>query len=653
MDDLLFSKLSVTPKVPPVIRFFSIPEIVEHVNRFLRPMDHQNLRLVSKTLYSAFLPTLQISLSLTSKSLNESVLSSADIPSLAPRVRGLSLDIHSDQSSSSQKSLLETIYKHCVALENLNIEYGGDDMTALKEILSNLPWIRNLSLTFEICPDFPLVLKTLIEARKAIIKHGIDDSNLRSLEIIMKVEVGQGYATWLRLKRIFKFYPELESLSLQGVMLWKWVSRSLTAGDDDVDDFKDDFIDAADKLQYTNMKTLKLTKCSFAEICILDMNIIFPMLRSLELVGCDPTWIRILERPLSPLPTQPSATQSTQDVLAQEYSFPELRNLVFWLEYQSGRVEFKNLVLGRPHLSSLETDLLPLTRTSLMDLAECCSGSTPSDTVSSDTIYANTTSLVKTAPVAHKFKRLAIQTYSSPPQPAEALERFYGSLCFNELDYVFVQNRTLSMKLFPFAKTLTRLYIGGEESILNETEENMLRSILRELPVLETLRIDRYLSSYRTFQGLGRAPEPSYTNVADLTTEATDLTDSTSDLIDHSSVSELRGWDWIKEGPFLRDLEFYVRLPIGLAGSIGPTGSLLPWSLEKRIGDVNQLNLEVLERKIIYRFRFLERLKLHVGGAKGQLKIPDSEELEQWRKKVQRGRGGEGGRLFQVEFVTR
>ncbi|KAF9110591.1 hypothetical protein BGX27_006145 [Mortierella sp. AM989] len=625
--------------ISPVNTVFSIPELADHIGLYLRPIQRRRIFLVSKTLYAAFPPTLHLYLS-SFRPLLESALDSGEIQTLAPRTRSLNLDIHNDQNSPIQNRLLDTIYEHCSALETLNVEYWGESGAVLKSVLAHLPRIRNLSVKFMVGTDISVIIQTLIEARKGSSNDdGAESNHLQSLEIELKVGESKKYMSLSDFKRLLRWYPGLKSLSLIDLAFSNPSAKYPTQDDDDDDeDYEEDNVknDGGDledmsklqlssrrRRQYAKMETLKLSKCALNEGFMLDMNTFFPKLQALEIVGCSGTWQTVLERPL-PIPhKRPSASTKSFDTIPQiVYTFSELRSLVLWLEYQSGRTTLMNLARGRPHLSILKTDLLPITRTGLSELGEYCSApQLPDPTVATKISKTVTTS----TPITNKFKQLSLQTYSSPPLSPEVLEKFYGSACFRELEYIFIQASTLSIQMFPFAKTLRSLALGGGETVLSQQSEDILTDILRQLPVLEVLRIERYLTSYRVFSGLGREPEP----VA-----------SESDHADvASSASNVQDWAWANEPPFLLDLEFYVRFPIE--------------EVHLAMSDGKTLSLETLQRQVLDRFRFLERLKLHVNARHTQLALPAYTELESWRKKVQEDRGGEGSRLPVIEFVSR
>ncbi|KAF9358189.1 hypothetical protein BGX26_002310 [Mortierella sp. AD094] len=632
------------------IAVFSIPELADHIGLYLRSTQRQKLCLVSKALYAAFPPTLHISMSSSFKPSSKPPLNSTEVQALVSRVRSLSLNIHNDQTNQIQIGLLNTVYKHFATLETLNIEYQGEKVTVLKEVLVNLPGIRNLSLTFMAGVKAKVVMQTLIGVRNTT-SYGNESVRLQSLEIILGDADRDRYVAWSDFKQLLRSYPDLKSLSLLGLSFWKQLRGPPTSDDDDDND--DDYeevhveMDIEDgKLsqrprrlrQYSKMERLKFTRCTLAEDRLLGMDKLFPRLQTLEIIGCSGTWQDVLERPLPTPWRRPSAATTPLDNPPQiKYSFPELRSLIIWLVYQSGRAELVNLVRGRPHLSTLETDLLPLRRGGLLGLAEYSSAPPPTEptakVASAEPEKGGDAAggPVIAAPVLNRFKRLALQTYSSPSLTTEVLDQFYGSACFRELEYIFMQCRVLTMKRFPFAKTLRSLYLGGEEKNLSHHEEATLKNILHQLPVLEVLRIDRYIDSYRLFSGLGREHESTL-----LDTDQADLTAS-------SGTSNFQDWAWINEPPFLYDLEFYVRLPLESAEDTS----------ELTKSDGHTMSLETLQRQVLDRFRFLERLKLHMNGLNGRLELPAIDELEAWKKKVQEDRGGEGSRLPFIEFATR
>jgi hypothetical protein len=185
------------------------------------------------------------------------------------------------------------------------------------------------------------------------------------------------------------------------------------------------------------------------------------------------------------------------------------------------------------------------------------------------------------------------------------------------------------MSLFPFAKTLRSLHIGGEEQSFDHHRANELNEILRQLPALEVLHIERYLDGYEVFSGLGRQPVSS----------------THSQQKHQGSPYQV---NWLNEGPFLHELEFFVHRPKANQNAIrGKDGPYLPVS---KICDGTMINLGELEQQIVDRFMFLEKLRVRVHA---QILLPREDKLERWKKKVWKKRSDDGSRTPSIELTLR
>ncbi|KAF9431222.1 hypothetical protein BGZ76_000512, partial [Entomortierella beljakovae] len=575
----------------PVLNVFSIPELANHIGLYLRPIHIKRLSLVSKTFYSAYVVNLMIPLS-SFVSLDETIAKPDKVRALAQRVRGVNLDLQDDLTSPTQNRLLNIVYTNFTLVDALKIEYWGEDLVVLRQVIHQMPQIRCLSVALMTCTKAPDVILSLIGVREEQVNSGMK-CNLNSLKLIIKF--GDAI-TWQTFKRLLRFYPELKSIDLSGVSILKGENPSAW----DPIDFEEDssLKDSRILCQYTNMETLKLSNCGLNGFVLSHLDTLFPKLQDLELSGCNGDWIPVLDRRIR----RPEALSWTA---AREFHFPELRSLVIWLDYQSNRANLVNLVRGRPHLSVLMTDLLASTRDEFMKFVDFCSKSDIDSDVGTNSdgsvvSEASDDSAVTSTP--NMFKSLSLQTYSSLIFPPGTLEKFYKFKCFRELEYVYIQKRELSIDDFPFAKTLKRLSIGGRVDFLTLDEQNSLKSILRQLPVLEEFRLDREMRNYALFTDLGRA--------------------SSSEDQSYDSQSDHA----VSERPYLYSLEIMLRRPY----DNDKVALTTPESLRLTKADDDHLDLEALRKQIISRFRLLERLKVHLCGI---FKLPD--ELDQWKNEIQ------------------
>jgi hypothetical protein len=178
------------------------------------------------------------------------------------------------------------------------------------------------------------------------------------------------------------------------------------------------------------------------------------------------------------------------------------------------------------------------------------------------------------------------------------------------------------MKLFPFAKTLRELNIGGPDGRLQGNELTMLNSILHQLRVLEVFKLDRHIDRpalSKLFQGFGPEPESNLPQ-------------------DKSRVADTKSHGVQKDGSIscLRKVRLLCMK-----------------------SDNGRLFLRDLETDVLDRLMFLEKLTV-----KSWLEehLPMKEDIVWWQENVlpreaavvEGGDGGEGeGSLSSSSFVTR
>ena len=180
------------------------------------------------------------------------------------------------------------------------------------------------------------------------------------------------------------------------------------------------------------------------------------------------------------------------------------------------------------------------------------------------------------------------------------------------------------MKLFPFAKTLRELNLGGQESRLLEDELVTLNSILHQLPVLEVLKLDRYVDGtamFKLFKGFGREPLPQ----------------------DESQQEQVHGHPAVKT------------MSHGKADGLSCLRKIR--LLYKGLDNIDnkRLSLNSLKTAVLDRLIFLEKLTVRAWL---EADLPRTEDVLLWRKKVlsvEAAVGGEGeeGKRSLSSLVTK
>ncbi|KAF9424152.1 hypothetical protein BGZ94_008083 [Podila epigama] len=555
----------------PLDAVFSIPELADHIARYLRPVQLSRLRLVSKTLYAAYQPQVSIPLQKDLLTVSSSaavdpahtVLCPFGVP--AYRINKLSLRID-DKTTAQSLSQVLAIRPQPPALQ---VDHDGVNLRIYESIFASTKDLVSLTVIFRQRVVIDRYLHYIIEANL---------ERLQTLKIECKESGPPTHVDWKLFRSLLEMTQRsLTALELGGLLLCpktQGVYRELIE-----DQEADSWTTGSASLTFPKLQSLTLKNGEISNARIKVFSQLFPKLSTLVLNGCSGDWLpALMEDPL------PDAVQEQLDKQLLDHAlFPELRSLKIWLVFQSGKKRLLDLALGRKHLHTIGTDILPQSREGIKQLAEHCS---------------------KTG---HRFRALTMQTYLTGGTPVEDLEAFYSAECFKHLEYVYMQTWDHTLKMFPFANTLTSLHLGGKVDLVVAPYVSTMNKILRHLPFLEVLIIERLLQGYDVFEGLGR-----------------DVTSTVKEIGLETPLVEKQGTaiappDWLNERPFLHELQFFASSPPPAAG---PTHSLN-----------NPLDLDELTRSAIQRFRFLE--KLHVKSSFRHL--PQEHLVEPWKATLPEG----------------
>ncbi|KAF9345641.1 hypothetical protein BGX26_002911 [Mortierella sp. AD094] len=387
-------------------------------------------------------------------------------------------------------------------------------------------------------------------------------------------------------------------------------------GDDDDDDDDDEPRsledgNSASSRTYPHLQSLSLTFCECPVPTMLDLDRIFPNLTSLEMNKCRNTWLHVFERdphnPTSHLGiSSPSSSVSSLDsdvnnntantttakggAVTRRVPFPLLTRLKLVDRYGGHEDLIYEIVKNRPGLVSLETYLISLNIDTLLPMANHCANE-------------------------NRFlTRFSLSPFWSNSSTRRDVERLFEFSFLSRAKHLYIQQELTDKTLF--SSTLTSLHIGagfGRESAIEFDSVSTWNAILRRLPTLETLKVDRYIKDYLLFEGLGRSMpiEDSDSNLqrngdgeakdSTITPEIKESleTDSTispplpspplpaapSSLDPHDSILQqpTKVQDWTRERPYLQELQITFRVSC-------------------------VVQTEDLDRELVQRFRFLERL---------------------------------------------
>ncbi|KAF9354506.1 hypothetical protein BGX34_010975 [Mortierella sp. NVP85] len=363
---------------------------------------------------------------------------------------------------------------------------------------------------------------------------------------------------------------------------------------------------------YPHLQSLALSFCYCPVTIMLDLDLIFPNLTALEVNKCRNTWLHVFEPdPLNPtshlgmslsLASLMSSFTSTADSAAtttlpenantitgaisaistattattttasnanavptgtQRVPFLGLTHLKLVEQYEGNEDLIYEIVKARPGLVSLETHQISLNVDTLLPMATACSN--------------------------HRrfFDRFSLSYCWSNSQTRRDYERLFEAPFLSRAKHLYIQQEIT--KKMQFTSTLISLHIGAgfsKQSAIENDSLHVWNEILRSLPKLEVLRIDRYIKDFLLFEGLGRSSSDSNNNsdsksTGDLIAETT----STAATVREGTGGGGAIDNWTQERPYLRELHITFR-----PSCVVQTADL--------------------DRELVQRFRFLERLSI-------------------------------------------
>ncbi|KAG0004563.1 hypothetical protein BGZ65_000128 [Modicella reniformis] len=388
--------------------------------------------------------------------------------------------------------------------------------------------------------------------------------------------------------------------------------------DDDYDDDEDDEDDGEDDYQarsfengsgessrsYPQLRSLALSFCHCPVTIMLDLDRIFPKLTSLEVNKCRSTWLHVFEPdPLNPtshlgmslsLPSSTSSLTSTAATTVtmnttssttvttttntnitttsatttagnahgtttaqntvQRVPFAELTHLKLVERYGNEGLIYE-IVKARPGLVSLETHQISFNIDTLLSMATFCSN--------------------------HRrfFNRFSLLPCWNGLQTRRDYERLFEAPFLSRAKHIYIRQE-ITDKMY-FASTLISLHIGAglfKQAAIENDSVSVWNEILRKLPKLEILRIDRYIKDYQIFEGLGRSPPqtpPIEHSEADQSTSSLKLDQIIEAICPTASRDTGVIEDWTGERPYLRELHHVFRQQILIENSYNGSGS---WS---------------------------------------------------------------------------
>ncbi|KAG0053936.1 hypothetical protein BGZ83_000162 [Gryganskiella cystojenkinii] len=568
---------------------------------------------------------------------------------------------------------LVPLLKHCPNLHTLSVSRWKQDHDAFQELHSYVPKLEYLKVAFYLSADLNSFLLAVSgsttaaalsskttwmtdnSSRSTDLKKDLTsrsrEPGLRSLktfELEHRVP-DTSIVRWDSLKSALDRMPSLQTLCLTGIGFRR--SRDEQGNLIIEDEAGETLLDNGhQRLErewldthrtYSQMRSLSLLKGQCSKMNLLDLDRIFPFLTSLEVVHSELNWIKALEPadedilPLTTVPTLPTPTplfipslfssgpspsvpstftstsmngqildSTTNNGISKvvglpnrRVPYPELEHIkIMALEESGSRELIPQLVKARPGLASLETHHISVSLDELMVMGSLCSRE------------------------GRYLKRCGIQPFWADPDWTSLMEKWYEMPFLSKLRHIYIQ-QAMNNELM-LGKTLKSLHIGFACQLDSAFEPESIRhwnNVLRSLPNLQILRLDRYLRNFSLFEGLGRTPQPKLT---DGTSAKASGAGNTPVIEEDGELDE----DSL-ERPFLTELLVTFRFlpPEPLLPPTPPASNsesslfsldrspvlqtpLLPTShSQQRCHGVETTDLD---RELIGRFRFLETLQI-------------------------------------------
>ncbi|KAF9272964.1 hypothetical protein BGZ68_001956 [Mortierella alpina] len=407
---------------------------------------------------------------------------------------------------------------------------------------------------------------------------------------------------------------------------------------------------------YPHIRSLTLAFGECPSSTMQDLDRIFPNLSSLELNKCRNNWLQAFEpdlaRHLHPPHIQhhqhqhqhPPPYQQQQHQYQHHFQhhfqqlsihqqtpvsklpprpiFPHLTHIKLIDRHEGHQDLLFEIIKARPSLISLETQDVALNLDTLMSVAGFC------------------------AKEGRMMQRLSLAPFWSLAQ-TRGFEKLYEAPFLSQVRHLYIQQE-LSEKI-QFASTLTSLHIDAGFNDNQDFECDcspipVWNAVLRRLPKLEVLRIDRFITDYSLFEGLGRTP-PVASSPPNLTAEGHALCTSLGKGLEEQEDGQAALKGEINGDTDNSDIHDPERgddnSVLNLAkAAVDMPGHIEDWSQERpflqelqiTFRDACQVQTKDLDRELIQRFRFLERLCFACYKRPEDLEeAPESASKSMWR----------------------
>ncbi|KAG0002884.1 hypothetical protein BGZ80_009877 [Entomortierella chlamydospora] len=499
-------------------RVLSIPELVQGIVQFLRPIHLSQLRLTSKRFHNAFTPYVTLAVSQDYYKDCESALKAlTDVGSM---VKSLRVDALGNESN------LEIMLERSRAIERVDFRAWTSYDRLFYKILECQPTLKDLTLT--LCGDS--IKANIADLLSAIARQA---PPLETFSLTVQV-IGNIKTPWSNISSILDACSTIRNLSFRGFN----ISRQ------------------EDEPQQPQIQSLALSDAHFGHSDILFFLHTMPGLRSLSL--------HLYKEPAQVFHTlMGDLTYPSKNILTQ---LTKLKVVATRKSHITGLVRFIQDCCPRINDLELGGECQYVSRGDVLGLLDHFN-------LNDITLKRLAIDYIPGSYVEDWIRRMLERCCPE----LEELELGGGVQFFIETqDYIYKWRKSgeFSMKQqeqkfwFPFSSTLTKLHLNN---LITSSGPHwyFLNQMLRSMPLLEDLAVMGLLSEYSLFDGLGNdnaLPRPKHHPLEYCIFKYLD-SNNVIPLPEKQREEEetvpYESQDWTKERPFLRFLK------IGLQPSVG------------------------------------------------------------------------------------
>ncbi|KAG0347634.1 hypothetical protein BG004_007328, partial [Podila humilis] len=490
--------MSISELNHPHVKVLHIPELVQAIAVFLRPLECRRARLVARAFRDAFTPFVSLHLQLRLKvdiGKHSSSISQKDLARVGHLVRMYTTQLDHNCKEYREPIVhpqMAEVIQQCQNIEELHIDWTGSNSNSLQD---------NPDLYTS--PDLPTLFSGHSQIKRLLIRmwrlnyanstltiiNSANMINLQSLTLTAHRYHPCQITPWTYIEDLLDRCPMMRELDIDSLRFDRLAITNV--------DWRGDYSITPSDIPtfkvYPRLESLRLEKTNLSAKGLVYLSNCFPQLESLKLDRINLCWYMALhDEELPPVEDTPNPEYEDN---AKFLSLLHLKRLKLTYtnvsEYQRATWSLVRTIRQLPSLIALDCDGVYWTIFNLRQMAEHCS-----------------------QPGSEQFfERLWIDVHFAGRNTHWDLQSVLNLPCFQKLKELhilkeFVLGRPLRKSSFHFASTLTTLRFGLTKVRFDDRTISALnRDLLPNMPHLQVLQLDSKLNALIVFNGLGFCPE--------------------------------------------------------------------------------------------------------------------------------------------------